>query len=192
MSERDKMLAGEWYDANFDAKLGKERRIAKGICDELNAAPHDQPDKRLALIYKLLQSEPENLELLSPFMVDYGVNINFGKDCFVNHFCYFMDGGVITIGDNVFFGPFVGLYTASHPLPYPDRNKGIEKASPITIGDNCWIGSNVSVMPGVTIGSGCVIGAGSVVTKDIPDNSLAMGVPAKVVSAVDQDSKPLR
>lgn len=186
MDERDKMLAGEWYDANVDPALGDERRKAKGICDELNATPHTDRKRRLQLVHELLRAEPEDLELLSPFMVDYGVNIKFGRGCFVNHFCYFMDGAPITIGDNVFFGPCVGLYTASHPLPYALRNKGLEKASPITIGDNCWLGSNVMVMPGVTIGSGCVIGAGALVTKDIPDNSLAHGVPAKVVSVIDQ------
>lgn len=180
------MLVGEWYDANFDVALGEERREAKTICDALNAVPHAEVDRRLELIHRLLGVRPEGLELLSPFMAEYGVNIRFGPGCFVNHYCYFMDGAPITIGSNVFFGPYVGLYTASHPLAHAHRNRGLEKASPITIGDNCWLGANVTVMPGVTIGSGCVIGAGALVTRDIPDNSLAMGVPARVVSVIDQ------
>ena len=98
----------------------------------------------------------------------------------------FMDGGSITIGENVFIGPFCGFYTATHPLDFARRNKGLEKALPIKVGDNCWFGANVSVMPGVTIGSGCVIAAGSVVTKDVPDNSLVAGVPAAVKSKIEQ------
>lgn len=187
MSEREKMLAGEWYDANFDRALGDDRRKAKALCDELNATLHTNQKKREELIGEILGQKPDRLELLSPFMVDYGVNIHLGKGCFVNHFCYFMDGAPITIGDNVFFGPYVGLYTASHPLPYALRNRGLEKASPITIGDNCWLGANVIVMPGVTIGSGCVIAAGAVVTGDIPEHSLARGVPARVVAPIDQN-----
>ena len=97
-----------------------------------------------------------------------------------------MDGGGITIGDNVFIGPFTGFYTAAHPLDSGRRNQGLEWAKPIRVGDNCWFGANVSVMPGVTIGSGCVIAAGSVVTTDLPDNSLAAGVPAVVKKRIEQ------
>ena len=97
-----------------------------------------------------------------------------------------MDGGEITIGNNVFIGPFCGFYTATHPMTYQERNKGLEKALPIKIGDNCWFGGNVVVLAGVTIGSGCVIAAGSVVTKDIPDNSVVAGVPAEVKKTIEQ------
>ena len=97
-----------------------------------------------------------------------------------------MDGAKITVGNNVFIGPFCGFYTATHPLDYTTRNQGLEKALPITIGDNCWFGANVSVMPGVTIGSGCVIAAGSFVTKAVPDNSMVAGVPAKVMKKIQQ------
>ena len=79
-----------------------------------------------------------------------------------------------------------GRFAATHPMNYTDRNKGLEKALPITVGDNCWFGANVSVMPGVTIGSGCVIAAGSVVTEDVPDNSMAAGVPAVVKKEIQQ------
>ena len=97
-----------------------------------------------------------------------------------------MDGAKITIGDNVFIGPSVGLYTAIHPLNYKKRNAGYEKAKPITIGDNVWLGANVVVLPGVTIGSGSVIGAGSVVNKDIPKNVVAFGNPCRVVKEIEQ------
>lgn len=98
-----------------------------------------------------------------------------------------MDGAKIALGDNVFVGPSTGFYTANHPLDYKRRNEGLEKALPITIGDNVWFGANVNVMPGVTIGSGCVIASGSVVTHDIPVNSLAAGVPCQVVRKIEQE-----
>ena len=97
-----------------------------------------------------------------------------------------MDGGKITLGDHVFVGPSTGFYTAAHPLDVERRNAGLEKALPITVGDNCWFGANVNVMPGVTIGEGCVIGAGSVVTHDIPPYSLAAGVPCKVIKSLKE------
>jgi len=112
--------------------------------------------------------------------------VSFGKNVFVNCYCYFMDGAKITVGNNVFIGPYCGFYTATHPVDYANRNKGLEKALPITIGDNCWFGANVSVMPGVKIGNGCVIAAGSVVTKDLPDNVMAAGVPAKIIKTIEQ------
>ena len=100
-----------------------------------------------------------------------------------------MDGARIIIGDHVFIGPYCGFYTATHPLEYKRRNQGLEKALPITIGNNCWLGANVSVMPGVTIGEGCVIGAGSVVTKDIPAYSLAAGVPCVVKRKIENEEE---
>ena len=131
---------------------------------------------------------PEGVTVLAPVYFDYGTNTTFGEYTVVNHSCYFMDGAPITIGIHVFIGPFSGFYTANHAMDYTNRNKGLEKALPIKVGDNCWFGANVSVMPGVTIGNGCVIAAGSVVTKDIPDNCLAAGVPAEVKKIIDQEN----
>ena len=99
--------------------------------------------------------------------------------------CVVLDGAKVTIGSNVFFAPNVQLYTANHPLE-ADLRKTLENALPISIGDDCWIGGNAVILPGITIGNGCVIGAGSVVTKDIPDNSLAVGNPAKVIKQLNQ------
>ncbi|MGO1882802.1 MAG: sugar O-acetyltransferase, partial [Staphylococcus equorum] len=112
-------------------------------------------------------------------------NVFLGNNVFVNHDCYFMDGGKIFIGDNVFIGPKCGLYTAVHPLQYQQRNIGLEQALPINIGNNVWLGANVIVLPGVQIGDGAVIGAGSVVAKDIPENVLAVGTPAKPINKID-------
>ena len=185
MTELEKMKAGLWYDANYDREVVKKRYQCFDRCFELNQLrPSDI--KRKEIIKEILGYYPENLELLSPFYCDYGKNIHLGKNVYINLNNYFMDGASITIGDNVFIGSYCGFYTANHPLDYTNRNKGLEKALPIKVGDNCWFGANVSVMPGVTIGSGCVIAAGAVVTKDIPDNSLAAGVPAKVIKTIEQ------
>lgn len=186
-SEREKMLAGQWYDANFDSELIVLRRRVEELCFDFNhARPHsDEQDEVLKKILGHLL--PKGLEILAPVYFDYGIYTSFGTGTFVNHGCYFMDGGGITIGMNVFIGPFCGFYTASHPMDYAMRNKGLEKALPIKIGDNSWIGANVSVMPGASIGSGCVIAAGSTVIGEISDNSLAAGVPATVKKHIEMN-----
>lgn len=183
MKEKEKMLLGKWYDAT-DQELVKQRLNAKDLCFELNQIKPSNLEKRNSIINKLLGYQPDNLELLSPFTCDYGNNIVLGKNVFINSNCYFMDGAKITVSDNVFIGPSCGFYTANHPLDYQTRNQGIEQALPILIGNNVWLGGNVIVLPGVKIGDGCVIGAGSVVTKDIEANSIATGVPCKVIKKI--------
>ena len=183
MNEKEKMLLGKWYDAT-DQELVKQRLNTKDLCFELNQIKPSNLEKRNSIINKLLGYQPDNLELLSPFTCDYGNNIVLGKNVFINSNCYFMDGAKITVGDNVFIGPSCGFYTANHPLDYQTRNQGIEQALPILIGNNVWLGGNVIVLPGVEIGDGCVIGAGSVVTKDIEANSIATGVPCKVIKKI--------
>ena len=186
MTERDKMFAGQWYDANYDRELLAMRLQAEQLCYDFNQA-RPQSREQTESLKRLLGTElPKGLTVLAPVYFDYGGHTTFGEETFVNHGCYFMDGATITIGSDVFIGPFCGFYTASHPMDYISRNKGLEKALPIQVGDNCWFGANVSVMPGVTIGSGCVIAAGSVVTRDLPDNCLAAGVPATVKRIIEQ------
>lgn len=189
MTEKEKMKLAMWYDPNNDTQLVNERLEAQDLCFQLNQIRPKEIEKRLEIIEKILGEKPEGLELLSPFTCDYGINIKLGKNVFINVNCYFMDGATITVGNNVFIGPSCGFYTANHAMDYYSRNQGLEQALPITIEDNCWFGANVSVMPGVKIGSGCVIGAGSVVTKDIPANSLVAGVPARVIKKIDQSKR---
>ena len=155
MTEKEKMVAGLWYDANNDQELIDQRLVCQDLCFALNQLkPSDE--KRNEIIEKILGYFPENLVLLSPFTADYGKNIKLGKNVFVNINNYFMDGASIEIGDHVFIGPSCGFYTANHPLNYTRRNQGLEKALPIKVGNNCWFGADVSVMPGVTIGAGQV------------------------------------
>lgn len=190
MNNEERMNAGIWYDANYDAGLQEKRSHAMHLIWQLNQTDPADTNAYTKAIESLLGKVPEGLGLLTPFYCDYGYNIKLGSDVFINLNCYMMDGAMITIGNNVFIGPYCGFYTANHPLQYAYRNKGYEKASPITIGDNCWFGANCCVMPGVTICSGCVIAAGSVVTKDMPANSMVMGVPAKAVHKINQDDIP--
>ena len=190
MTEKEKMEKGLWYDANFDPELIETRFKAADLVYQYNATKPSDFDKKNEILKELLGYEvPEGLTIIQPFTCDYGNRIYLGKGDFINATCYFMDGGTITLGDHVFVGPYCGFYTANHPLNYTDRNKGLEVALPIKVGDNCWFGANVSVMPGVTIGSGCVIAAGCVVTKDIPDNSMVAGVPGKVIRTINQEER---
>ena len=191
-NEREKMLRGEWYDANFDEGLCEERRVAERACYDFNQTAPGSREQMEALRQILGTEIPTGVTVLAPVYFDYGgERTQLGEGTFVNHGAYFMDGGGITIGRNVFIGPFCGFYTASHPLAFAKRNEGLEKALPIQVGDNCWFGANVTVLPGVTIGSGCVIAAGSVVTKDIPENSVAAGAPAVVKSTIKQEGETI-
>ena len=183
-TEREKMELGLWYDANFDAQLLKERERAVDLCFDLEHTRPSDREKRRKILDELFPNVDSTVEILHPVFCDYGRNVHIGEHSFINHNCYLMDGAKITIGKHVFIGPYCGFYTANHPLDHETRNRGLEKAQPITLGDNIWLGANVVVLPGVAIGSGSVIGAGSVVTKDIPANVLAMGSPCKVIRAI--------
>ncbi len=185
MTEKEKMLAGQWYDANFDADLIEQRAIVKDLCLQFNLTPMKNLSERRELLKKILPHvDAEAVEILSPFMVDYGYNVFLGAGTFLNHNCYLMDCAKISFGKKVFVGPNCGFYTAIHPLDKVQRAKGLERAEPIEIGDDVWIGGDVTILPGVKIGSGTVIGAKSLVTRDIPANVLAFGNPCRVVKQI--------
>lgn len=181
MNEKEKMLNGQLYDANYDNSLFEERTACKKICQKYNNLNYDDLEERKIIIEKLLHSTKENFLIEQPFMCDYGYNIEIGENFYSNHNLIILDCAKVTFGDNVFIAPNCAFYTACHPLDYETRNKGLEFAKPIKIGNNVWIGGNVVVLAGVTIGDNSVIGAGSVVTKDIPPNVVAVGNPCKVL-----------
>ena len=186
MNEKEKMLAGELYDANYNEELQKEREKAKDLCYEYNQIkPSNQEEKR-KIMKQLLGSTKQDFLIEQPFMCDYGYNIEIGENFYANHNLIILDGNKVKFGDNVFIAPNCAFYTAGHPLDAEQRNKGLEYAKPIEVGNSVWIGGNVVVLPGVKIGDHCVIGAGSVVTKDIPDNSVAVGNPCKVIRKIDE------
>lgn len=178
-SEKEKMLSGENYLAT-DKELVQERIKAKKLLHKINVTEYWVNKNTRKLIAELLPNSKNVVHIEPPFHCDYGYNIECGENVFFNVNCLVLDTMKVKIGTNVLFGPGVHIYTATHPLNKIER-RTVESAKPVTIGDDCWIGGQVVICPGVTISSGCVIGAGSVVTKDIPEDSLAVGNPAKVI-----------
>lgn len=187
-TEKQKACAGKLYDANNDAKLIAERAVSKGLCFEYNQTHPSGKAKRHEILVKLLGKTGKNFKVEPPFHCDYGYNIEIGENFYANVNCVILDGAKVTFGDNVFIAPNCGFYTAGHPLEVAARNKGLEYARPISIGNNVWIGAHVCVMPGVTIGNNSVIGAGSVVVKDIPANVLAVGNPCRPIREITEKS----
>lgn len=183
MNEKEKMLHGENYNAE-DKELKKDRRHARQVCFEYNNTPPADAEKMQKIMSSLLGKHGKNCGIRAPFYCDYGYNIEVGDNFFANFNLTILDGAKVTIGNNVFIAPNVGIYTAGHPLVAERRRSGEEYAKPISIGNDVWIGAGVSILPGVKIGDNCVIGAGSVVNKDIPDNSLAVGNPCKVIKQI--------
>lgn len=184
MNEKEKMLNGLMYDAYHAEELLEERKVCKMHCQEYNNLPYNDFEARKEYLRGFLGSVKENYTIEPNFFCDYGYNISLGENFYSNHNLVILDPARVTFGNNVFIGPNCGFYTAHHPLDVATRNKGFEFAYPITVGNNVWIGGNVSVMPGVTIGDNVVIGAGSVVTKDIPSNVVAVGNPCKVLKSI--------
>lgn len=181
MTEKDKMLAGMIYDANNDPSLIAERMECKELCRDYNELRPRQAEEREALLRKILGEVNDGILIEQPFYCDYGYNIRVGNNFYANFNLVILDEASVTFGDNVFIAPNCGFYTAGHPVDAIERNKGLEYARPITVGNDVWIGAGVTVLPGVTIGDNCVIGGGSVVVKDIPSNSVAVGNPCKVI-----------
>ncbi len=191
MSELEKMQAGLLYDANNDEFLLIERLKAEKLCFKLNQTNPVKSKKRGRILKKIFPDMGDNVTILSPVITDYGKNCSIGRHTFINHGAYLMDCAKISIGKNCFIGPDCGFYTAAHPLVSDERNLGLEKAVPITIGDDVWLGGKVTVLPGVKIGSGSVIGAGSVVTKDIPSGVVAAGNPCRVLRPITDADRML-
>ena len=130
----------------------------------------------------------ESFAMIPPFYTDFGLNIEIGKNVFINHACTFMDRGGITLEDHVLIGPKVNLITTGHPLELENRRSTISK--PIVIKKYAWLGANVTVMPGVTIGENAIVAAGAVVTKDVPANTIVAGVPAKLIRNYIDEKNP--
>jgi maltose O-acetyltransferase len=181
MTEKEKMLSGMVYSA-IDDQLLKELNEVKEIIHEYNALKPSQTLRRFQILKDLLGYVADDEIIVNqPFYCDYGKQIRVGKRFFANFNLTILDEARVTIGDDCFIGPNVSIYTACHSTDPVERNTRREWAEPVTIGDNVWIGGSVTILPGVTIGSNVTIGAGSVVTRDIPDNVVAVGNPCKVI-----------
>lgn len=185
MSEKNRMLSGELYIAR-DAELAQMNLRRRRLEREFNDAPYDAFDQRDRIIRELLGKVGKECTIEPPFHCDYGCNTEVGDNFYANFDCIFLDVAPIRIGDRVFFGPRVGLYTPYHPIDAGVRGKQLEGGRAITIGDDVWFGGNVVVCPGVAIGSDVVIGAGSVVVHDIPSHSVAVGNPCHVIRSIGE------
>lgn len=194
MTEKEKMLAGKIYDTS-DEELAAMRLKAHKLSARYNSVFEYEEDIRNKILSELIPNIGKGTYMQGPIQFDYGAFTTFGENCYANFNFTVLDICPVTIGDNVFFGPNCMLATPVHPFRYQERNIKYkedgtayddEYAKPITIGSNCWLASNVVVIGGVTIGEGCVIGAGSVVTRDIPANSLAAGNPCRVIREITE------
>ena len=193
MTEREKMFAGFVYDP-FSEGMPEQRTTAHRLCLSYNQTTEEDEALRTQILDQLLPNRGEGVYLQGPIHFDFGIHTTIGKGRYANFNFTVLDEGTVTIGSSVFIGPNVSLLTPIHPLCWQDRNAffnektgvvtNLERAGAITIGDNCWIGGSVTICGGVTIGDGCVIGAGSVVTRDIPPNSLAVGNPCRVIRTI--------
>jgi maltose O-acetyltransferase len=190
-TEREKMLAGEGYNCH-DAELSEMAIVARRRVAAFCALDPGDEEGRFAALQTIFGHVERGVHIESPFYADYGVHTSIGHDTFINVNFMLIDDAPVSIGQRCLFGPAVQLVTAKHPLRASDRRTAVEDAAsgsapwrtmsaPITVGDDVWLGSGVIVLPGVTIGDRSTVGAGSVVTDDVPPDSLALGAPAKVV-----------
>lgn len=179
-TEREKMLAGLDYDAS-DAELVQLRTYARTKVYEFNTTKPTAEEERQKILKELLGKVGKNCLIEPTFRCDYGSNIYLADNVYMNFDCVFLDVCDITVGKNTLFGPGVHVYAATHPLDPVVRRNGLESGKPVIIGEDCWIGGKAIICPGVKIGNGVTVAAGAVVTKDIPDNVLVAGVPAKII-----------
>lgn len=188
MTEKERMLSGQLYIAKDD-ELAKDNAKARKLTRLINTATEEQAEYRLQLFRELFGGVGNTFWIEPPFRTDYGCNTYIGDNFYANYDCIFIDVAKIEIGNNVFFGPRVCLYTAGHPIDAEIRNKQLEYGKRIKIGNDVWVGGNTVINPGVTIGDNVVIGSCSVVTKDIPSGVIAAGVPCRVIREITDADK---
>lgn len=181
-ANKQRMLAGDWYLPD-DPELAADTHRRTELCARYSAAT--TPEDRRTVLEQLLGAVGEDVRIRPPFHCDFGYHIRIGSGTFVNFGAVFLDAAPITIGADVQIGPNVQLLTPEHALDTERRRAGWERARPVTIGDNVWLGGGAIVCPGVSIGENTVVGAGAVVTKDLPAGVLAVGNPARVIRTLD-------
>ena len=186
MNEREKLYTGELYLPG-DEEIMKEQTACLERLYDYNATRPSEGEKRARLLKEMFASIGEGCYIEPPLHSNWGgKHCHFGKNVYANFNLTLVDDTHIHVGDNVMMAPNVVLATAAHPVLSELREKGYQYNAPVRIGEDCWLGAGVVVLPGVTIGRGSVIGAGSIVTKDIPENVVAFGNPCRVVRTVGE------
>lgn len=179
-----KMLNGEVYDAVHPEFLRRLEVTRAKLWEFNNMNPADVARLK-ALFREIVENCGDKFHINQPFRCDYGCNISIGNNFFANFNLTILDEAQVSIGDNVFIGPNVSIYTACHPVEAELRNTGVEWAESVTIGNNVWIGGSSTILPGVKIGDNAVVGAGSVVTKDVEANTVVGGNPARLIKRIN-------
>ncbi|GIE75814.1 acetyltransferase [Actinoplanes philippinensis] len=187
-AQREHILSGRMYN-DLTAELVQARERTVLLTNEYNDSFGKPQAEREAILRRLLASVGEGCHFEPTFRCEFGFNISIGDAFYANFDCVMLDGGGITIGDHVLFGPRVGIYTSNHAIDAAERAAGACYAKPVTIGDNVWIGGGVTINQGVTIGDGAIVASGSVVTKPIPAGVIAAGVPARVLREITDADK---
>ncbi|XVU21806.1 sugar O-acetyltransferase [Actinoplanes sp. CA-054009] len=183
--QRERMLSGLMYN-DLTPELVEARQRTVLLTDEYNASFGRPQEERSAILARLLSRAGRDCHFEPTFRCEFGFNISVGDHFYANFDCVMLDGGGITIGDHVLFGPRVGIYTTNHAIDAGERVAGACYAKPVTIGDRVWIGGGVTINQGVTIGDGAIVGSGSVVTRSIPAGVIAAGVPARVLREITE------
>ncbi|WP_144797142.1 sugar O-acetyltransferase [Halorubrum depositum] len=183
-TETERMLSGEAYDSS-DPTLVADRERARDLARRYNATSEAERDRRERLLRELFDAVGEGPTVQPPFRCDYGYNVAVGDDFFANYGCVFLDSNPIAFGDRCLLGPGVHVYTPTHPLDPEERATGRERAEPVTVGDDVWIGGRAVLNPGVTVGDGAVIASGAVVAEDVPARTVVGGNPARVIREIE-------
>lgn len=184
--QKARILSGKMYN-DLTQELVDARKRAVDLTDTYNASYGESPEVREAILRKLVKHAEEGAFFEPGFRCEFGFNITLGKNFYANFGCVMLDPGEIIIGDNVLFGPRVSIYTSRHAFNAQERAAGACYAKPVKIGNNVWVGGGVHMDHGITIGDNTVIGAGSVITRDIPSNVVAAGVPCRVIREITED-----
>lgn len=186
MTELEKLDAGLEYDF-WDPGVNGRKLNAVELCAKLNAIPQTDDAARDKVIRELFGSAGANPSVLPGFACDNGKNIHVGENFLANYNVTILDIGPVCIGDYVMIGPNTSIITVNHPLSPAKRRRHIGIAKPVRIGNDVWIGAGCTILPGVTIGNNVIVAAGAVVTKDVPDNCVVGGLPAKVIKEIESD-----
>lgn len=188
MTEWERMQKGLVYN-DFDQDLFNKRVEAKKLFKAYNKTEDEEIDLRNKIMKQLFKNVGENVWIEPDFRCEFGKNITIGDNVYINFGCIILDCSEVTIGSHTLLGPNIGLYAANHSTDATERINGGCYGKPIHIGNNVWLGGDVKVLQGVTIGDNTIIGAGSIVTKDIPDNVIAVGNPCKVIRKITEEDK---